>query len=78
MELFAVVRATEEGHDWSFVGDYYDDVDDAREAAAELAQYSPSTSYEVVSIKTLATFTADVDAVEVEVEEAEEFEADEE
>jgi hypothetical protein len=71
MSLFAVVRLTEEGHDWAFVGDYYDDVDEAREAATELAQYSPGTTYEVISIASIATFVADPDLVEVDVEESE-------
>lgn len=73
MELFAVVKMTEDA-DWQFVGDYFDDVDDAREAATELAQYSPSTTYEVISVTSVATFVADVELVEVEVTEAEDAE----
>jgi hypothetical protein len=69
--MFAIVRLTEEGHDWEFFGDYYDDVDDARDAAAELAQYSPGTTYEVVSMASIATFIANPEDVVVEVEETE-------
>jgi hypothetical protein len=73
MTLYFVVREVteDEGIEWQFVGDYFDDMSDAREHAYELAQHSPGVTYEVWTAESVADFSVDPDSIEVDITETE-------
>ena len=80
MTLYFVVKDIDEdeGLGWQFVGDYFEDLEEARDHAFDLAQHSPGTTYEVWTATSVADYTADPEAVDVEIEESEEDEDEDE